>query len=387
MLTFFRNLNDSELNASGGSVEFGLEAAYTDEAYAHGALPGMGKWIGKWSLKGIKRQKLQEGDVLEGDGSKAIIKVKARLDGNGIVNIEQAQQYEEVLVPVTETKAEEPKKEESKKEEEEKKEEVNESNESMDTSEETAPTAETPKTKKVLRKYDLQITAITSGVTPELLTSWQAAEGEMYAADRLVIDTAEKRNALEEYVYETRSKLEMAWSEFVDDENRTKILKSLNEMEEWLYTEEGENATKSVFVENLNKLRKQGDPIAHRAREAEQRPLAEKAFRDYTNSVFVAATSGDDRYSHLPIEDLDKIVKSAQKKLDWLNEMIGKQNELPKHAPLVITCDDINKEKNALFAIANPILTRPKPKVVPKEEKKDDEMKNAEEKKQEMEVD
>lgn len=96
----------------------------------------------------------------------------------------------------------------------------------------------------------------------------QAAEAEMNATDRLVIDTADRRNALEEYVYETRSKLEMAWSEYADDVNREKFMSALTEMENWLYTEEGESATKSMFIEKAEFLRKIGDPIAFRAREA-----------------------------------------------------------------------------------------------------------------------
>lgn len=42
-------------------------------------------------------------------------------------------------------------------------------------------------------------------------------EAEMHATDRLVLDTEERKNALEEYVYDMRDKLEMRYSEFATD--------------------------------------------------------------------------------------------------------------------------------------------------------------------------
>jgi heat shock protein 4 len=97
------------------------------------------------------------------------------------------------------------------------------------------------KTKKIVRKYELTVVSTFDGTSKEELVNAQAAEAEMNATDRLVIDTADKRNALEEYVYETRSKLEMAWSDFADDSSRTNFMAALTEMENWLYTEEGKS--------------------------------------------------------------------------------------------------------------------------------------------------
>lgn len=95
------------------------------------------------------------------------------------------------------------------------------------------------KTRKIVRKYELVVVPELVGCTKTELVACQAAEAEMNATDRLVIDTADKRNALEEYVYETRSKLEMAWSDFADEAGREKFMNALTEMEGWLYTEEG----------------------------------------------------------------------------------------------------------------------------------------------------
>ena len=147
------------------------------------------------------------------------------------------------------------------------------------------------KTKKIIKKHDLSIVAVTTATSHELLSTWMASEGEMQASDRLVIDTADRRNALEEYVYDVRSKLEMAWSEFILDADRTVFMKALNDMEEWLYGE-GEDATKSVYVEKLNELKKLGDPVAMRYLQNEERSFTERKFRDYVNSVILLVQSG-----------------------------------------------------------------------------------------------
>lgn len=63
---------------------------------------------------------------------------------------------------------------------------------------------------------------------------------------------------------------------------------------------------------------------------------------------------------------------------EWLNEMIGKQDALPKHAVPLITSDAIRKEKDALFFFVTPILNKPKPK--PVVEKKEEETKKEDDK-------
>jgi heat shock protein 4 len=142
-----------------------------------------------------------------------------------------------------------------------------------------------------LKRHDLEILPHLNCASKELFEQWYNEEGAMHASDRLVIDTAEKRNALEEYVYNTRSKLEMAWSEYVIETDSTKFSKALTEMEDWLYGE-GEDATKSVFVEKLSQLKVIGDPIEFRYSQSEERIHAEKAFKDYASSVIVRAQSG-----------------------------------------------------------------------------------------------
>ncbi|KAJ3129656.1 adenyl-nucleotide exchange factor sse1 [Physocladia obscura] len=330
-LTFHRKLPEAELAENNGHVKFDIEAKYASSANR----PLVPKnWIGKFSITGIK--KVNGDPNAAGEGvSKATIKVKARLDGNNLIALEQAQQIEELLVPVEEPPV-------------------------AEGAETEKPADAAPKMKRVTRKHDLQIVSTTLGASRELIKEWHASEGEMAVADRLVMDTAEKKNQLEEYVYYVREKLEMAWSDFIIDVERTAFTAELNEMEDWLYGD-GEDATKSVFAEKLKVLKVKGDPVAARYLESEERPRAEKSFREVANGFLLQLSATDDRFAHIPAADLEKAKKEAQVKIQWLNSQIAKANDQPKHIDPVVTAAQINAEKNSLINFVTPIINKPKP--------------------------
>ncbi|EGF82677.1 hypothetical protein BATDEDRAFT_9358 [Batrachochytrium dendrobatidis JAM81] len=351
IMTFVRAIKDEELDPQDETVSLEIRGEYGAAALARDFPMGVGANIGTWTIKGIKKYP----SCVAKDGSaKATIKVKAKLDINCQIVLEAANQIEELVIPIDES------------EKIDAATVVSPTGDAMDADVSvTTEISKSGKTKKVIKRHDLVVIPHTHSASVEQIAKWTAAEGQMYASDRLVIDTAEKRNTLEEYVYEVRSKLEMAWSEFVTDADRSAFLAQLNDTESWLYGE-GEEATKSIYVEKLNELKKAGDPIAYKYLQSEERPSAEKAFREYVNSVVISIQAEDDRYAHISKDDLDRVLNECKAKLDWLNAAIGKQNETPKHVDLHVTVEQINMERNALQHLATPILSKPKP--APKKE-------------------
>ncbi|KAI8610468.1 Hsp70 protein-domain-containing protein [Chytriomyces sp. MP71] len=344
-LSLYRRLPEAELAEHNGHVTFDVQAAYAPEAKARGLPYVPEDWIGKFTVTGIK--KLSGDPNAAGEGvAKATIKVKAKLDANFLV-------------------AEEPeKKEDAAMETDDKPKEVSAAQLAAGGG---GPPA---KMKRVTRKHDLQVVVHTAGASRELVKEWHASEGQMGAQDRLVIDTAEKRNQLEEYVYYAREKLDMAWSDFITDSDRATFSAELNEMEDWLYGD-GEDATKSVFVEKLSGLKKKGDPVAARYLEAEERPRAEKLLREFANNVLINLSAEDDRYAHIAPAELEKVKKDTEAKLEWLNTQISKVNDQPKHVDPAVTVAQINMERESLTYFVNPILNKPKP--APKVEVKPEE--------------
>jgi heat shock protein 4 len=311
----------------------------------------------------------RSGDVVSGTGTEktlATIRVKAKLDGSLILNLESAQQIEVVQIPV---KAEQIPKEKTKEngkniEASETNEatanNASESSESVNEIASAQSVSSRPMTKEVTRKYDLVIVGQTASHTRDVIEKWRALELEMEATDRLVIDTADRKNALEAYIYETRSKLEMAWSEYIIDSERQTFLSELTKMEDWLYSD-GEDTTKSVYVEKLNQLKKLGDPVAFRYREWEDRPRAEKVLREYANSVLLGLSAEDGRYAHIASADIGKVNAEARRILDWLNDSVGKMNSMERYEDVIVTTEKIYQEKSNLSLFVDPLLSKPKP--------------------------
>ena len=82
-------------------------------------------------------------------------------------------------------------------------------------------------------------------LVPETKHRLLEEEGQMAAADSLQRATDEAKNALEEYVYMLRSKVQAECADFVNSDERESLVSQLNAMEDWLY-EDGEDEKKSV---------------------------------------------------------------------------------------------------------------------------------------------
>jgi heat shock protein 4 len=246
---------------------FELEAKYVDSPL----LPkGTNLDIGKYTVKGV--EKTASGDL-------ACVKVKARLNLHGILNFESAYQVEEV-----------------------------EKEEIVTTGEGEDKVEETKMVKKIVRKGDFQTAAQYNTLPINIVNDWVESEGKMHADDKLVMETEERKNALEEYVYDMRGKLDDRYKLYSQSTEKEALLKGLSEAEDWLYTEEGEDATKSAYVAKLDALKAIGDKIVFRWRESEDRPRAAAGLREVCNEFLSKAQNGEEQYAHITDEDKQKVV-------------------------------------------------------------------------------
>ncbi|KAJ9121779.1 hypothetical protein QFC22_002401 [Naganishia vaughanmartiniae] len=337
---------------------FDLEASYTEDAN----IPkGINSWIGKVAIKGV--QKPASGDF-------ATVKVKARMNLHGILNFEEAYTVEEVEEDETYTVGEG----------EEKKE-------------------ETRKVKKIRRKDSLKLVTGFTGLTEETRNTYQEKEGTMFADDKLVMETEDRKNALEEYVYDIRSKLDGRYAPFVQASEKEAILSATQAAEDWLYSEEGEDATKSAYVSKLDELKKLGDPVAFRWRESEDRARAASALREVIDNFMSLAQSEDEKYSHIEQADRTKVIELCATNKQWLDDNLYRQMEKAKNVNPVITTAEIYKRRDDVQFTSAAIMNKPKPKPktevppptteAPKQEKTDVEMEGEEQEPKitEMDVD
>src|SRR5204862_5628393 len=118
--------------------------------------------------------------------------------------------------------------------------------------------AEPPKVKRVTRKRELPVIFSSTSLDPSLLEQLKEKEAQMHSADKLVMDTEvrrfsalqkpsfclipithqDRKNALEESVYDMRNKVDARYATYVQPSEDEKLLVALSEAEEWLYTEE-----------------------------------------------------------------------------------------------------------------------------------------------------
>ena len=134
---------------------------------------------------------------------------------------------------------------------------------------------------------------------------------------------------------------------------------ALQDAEDWLYTEEGEDAKKSAYVSRLDALKVLGEPIANRCRENESRAQRISELRDSLNSQ---ATSADEKYSHIDEKDKHSIVEKVATIQQWLDDQIARQSERPKNVDPVLTGADVLKKNDEIMYFAIPFMSKPKPK-------------------------
>ena len=137
---------------------------------------------------------------------------------------------------------------------------------------------------------------------------------------------------------------------------------ALQEAEDWLYSEEGEDATKSVYVGKLDGLHALADPVINRFKEAEQRTRVVSELRETINNYMNQATSGDERFAHIEEKDKQAVIEKCATIQKWLEDQSVRQSERAKNVDPVLTAAEVLKKKDEIIYFATPILTRPKPK-------------------------
>lgn len=141
----------------------------------------------------------------------------------------------------------------------------------MDTNGDEQP-KKTRKVKKQVRKGDLPIVSGTGGTEESVKQAWAERENAMYMDDKLVAETDEKKNELEASIYELRDKIDGVYSDFFGDdeqkanEEKEKLRAKLMAIEDWLY-EDGDDASKSVYVAKMDEIRFIVGPVIQRYKE------------------------------------------------------------------------------------------------------------------------
>ncbi|XP_045478731.1 heat shock 70 kDa protein 4 isoform X2 [Harmonia axyridis] len=360
---------------------FAIKACYS------GNVPYPDKNIGTWIIKDVRPN-------AEGKAQK--VKVKVRLNLNGIMSISSASLFEAKNASEPDSPEEEQQQQNGGDQKANETGAPGGNNGASDVPMDVNGGGATPpedgdkdkKKKNVVKSVELPIESLTYGFSQVELNQYTEQECKMIAADRQEKERADARNALEEYVYELRGKLSSDGElcEFVAENDRVNLVQQLDHMENWLY-EEGEECNRQVYCDKLTELKGKGEPIQNRRIEAELRPIV---FEDFgkllqlCQKILDKIRSKDPKYAHLTDEDVKKVEQSLVSSLEWLEQARSKPVKLDVAPP--ITVAQIRQEKANFENIVNPILNKPPPKAKtpPKEEKENSESKDGKQQEQQQ---
>lgn len=228
------------------------------------------------------------------------------------------------------------------------------------------------KKKKRTKKTDLVITSKGKpGLSDAEIQKSMDEETAMETEMKEIIETDEKRNDLESYIFNMRAKIEAGqeYGDFISSTDREKFTSELTKAEDWLY--DAYEGTKTQFVEKLSELKVTGDAVTWRCKEFGMRNDWIAAVTGTIANYRAAAENPGEKYGHIAPEKLGEIISSCTELERWLADMRAKQDKQSKHDRPVLICADMEKKNHELAKKADDILKEPKP-APPKEEKKDE---------------
>ena len=337
------------------SETFEVSADYDESAV--GLAADADRHLGKFSISGIPT--LQEGEEVPR------IRVNLRQDIHGIFGVSSSQMMQEIKEEPTavpaDTKSTEKVadvKEGEAKMEEEKKEDSKKDSESKSADAPAAPA------KKRFRKIELKVESTRlSGLSAKAIVDLNEKELSMGQSDRIIEETANKRNELESYIYDMRNQISDRLKEFISTEDRSAFDTKLQESEDWLYTDAGFDSTKSVYTAQLKELSEMGKPLEFRLQESTERPAAQAELLALVEEYKTLANTTEKKYDHWTDDDKEVLRTAATDAESWLYDELPKQSELSATQDPILTSFAIRSKMQNARSAALPILNKPAPKV------------------------
>mmetsp|Transcript_21820 Transcript_21820/g.19880 ORF Transcript_21820/g.19880 Transcript_21820/m.19880 type:complete len:794 (+) Transcript_21820:57-2438(+) len=211
------------------------------------------------------------------------------------------------------------------------------------------------------KKIDLSITRSLFTLSHAQIKDALELESKMAFEDKLIQETANKRNELESYIYSMRNRIDQSLKIYSTSSERETFHNKLNDAEEWLYGD-GFESTKQQYQRYLDEIRILGDKIETRESEEQQRPAAAEALKRQIELGKQFSANRDKDHEHITDEERTRVRNEVTNAENWLYDQLSKQGDLPKHSDPIITVAAISKRRSELSNVINPIINKPKPK-------------------------
>lgn len=196
-------------------------------------------------------------------------------------------------------------------------------------------------------------------LSADCLDRLRSLEAQMALRDRIIAETADKRNALEEFIYAVRGRLESRSASskattpaFVSEGEAQVILERLASTEAWLYDEQSEGdgslslaTRKASYTQRLADLQALARPLLEREREWEERPKAESRLRFFIGEVLEALSNQPGSSSDFAEADQSsrqELHALLTNKLAWMDSKVQAQAALPAHQTPAFTAKEVD---------------------------------------------
>ncbi len=195
----------------------------------------------------------------------------------------------------------------------------------MDVSEGKEGEAAAPKRR--YKKHDLVVVSDVFGMTREQVKASLELEASMAFEDKLIVETADKRNELEAYLYSMRDKLDGGLKPYCTEAERSQLQAKMTDAEDWLYGD-GFDSTKQLYTKKIDELRALSDPIEHRLNEELARQPAIEQLQKQISLCKSFLSNYDDCYAHITEEERDSLRTEVSRMESWLQSESNKQNKV-----------------------------------------------------------
>ena len=190
------------------------------------------------------------------------------------------------------------------------------------------------------------------------MTDLCEAELQMALATKQQEETNERKNALEAFIFSTRSALSDDSSgslgKHVSDKEKENISAALEAAEDWLY-DEGEDASRSAYVSKLDDLKAMAAPAQARAANAAALPGAAAGLEALARNL-VIASAPDTAHEGCEPSDLAKVKAEAEAALSWLAEKKALSSKAGAADEPPLLADEVDKKKATLQRFCEPLL-------------------------------
>ncbi|XP_036392842.1 heat shock protein 105 kDa [Megalops cyprinoides] len=365
---------------------FVLEAFYSDPA----SLPYPEAKIGEFSVQNVSPQE---------DGERSKVKVKVRVNANGIVSVCSAAMLHKVKAEDHKANTIEDMLEEGNSQDgvddldgQDKTHEKKDGDTLPSVDTENQPTPQSPpidgenshsnpesnlelnthhppdakKPKMKVMHVGLPIEAkLTHQLGKDHLNLFTEQEGKMIMQDKLEKERNNAKNALEENVYYFRHKLEGPYQMYLTSEDQGKFTELLTLTENWLY-DEGDDQEKQVYLDKLAEIQKLGLPVQERYQEAEWRP---KLFEEIKSKLqtYMKITeefkNGDEHYTHIDAQDMEKVTRCVKDTQEWVANASNAQDRLRLDQDPAVRSSEIRGKLQELENVCELVVNKPKPRV------------------------